>query len=208
MNEYLIAVRRRWHWLVVAASLGTLIAFGASFVLPKQYEASVELFVSTAPSAEQDAGQMLQGSNFALQRVKSYAEAITSSLVLAPVIEELELDMTTEQLSRQVTSEVPLDTVLIRLAVVDEDPERAALLADEVAAAFGVIVPQLEQANGADSPVTVIPLSAAVAPTDPMQPRLLVYLTVGFLLGLLAGLALILTLQRRQQSLISERISP
>lgn len=192
LNDYVNVVFRRWPWLVVTVALGAGLGILATFAMPRQYEASIGLFVSTSVTVEQDAGQLLQSSTFAQQRVKSYAEAITSPIVLQPVIDDLGLDATPHDLAQQVSSEVPLDTVMINITVTDEDPEQAALLTNAIAESFSLVVPELEGATTQTTPVSVTTLSTATAPTAPISPQPALNLLVGTGLGLLAGFAIIL----------------
>ena len=111
-----------------------LVVMGAVAVLtaasPRSYQAQTQLFVST--SGGEDSSALLQGSNFTQQRVKSYADVMTTPKVLDPVIATLGLRTTAAVLGDQITATVPLDTVLIEVSVVDPSPQRAAAVADAV----------------------------------------------------------------------------
>ena len=65
---------------------------------PKVYQARTQLFVSTSGSA--DSTQLLQGSSFTQQRVKSYSDLITTPTVLDPVIKQLGLNTTADALGQ------------------------------------------------------------------------------------------------------------
>lgn len=68
--------------------------------------------------------------------VSTYRELITTSSVLAPLIDRLDLPIAEEQLRSQITTEPINNTRLMRISVSDTDPETAAFLANEIAADF------------------------------------------------------------------------
>jgi capsular exopolysaccharide synthesis family protein len=191
LKDYIRIIRKRWR-IIVAAMLVVLAGAALATALsPKVYEAQTRLFVST--SGGSDSGALLQGSSFTQQRVKSYADVITTPKVLDPVIETLKLDTTAEKLGTQITATVPLDTVLIEVAVTNTDPRVAAQVADAVGKQFTITVADLESVSGTtSSPVKVTVVSAPTVPTVPISPKPTRNLALGVVLGLLLGLGLAL----------------
>ena len=175
-------------------SICTLVGFIAAIVITftttPTYQAKSQIFVST-PASTVDISALATGSSFSQQRVKSYAQIINSPLTLAPVVEELNLSITPEELSEMVSASAPLDTVLIVLTVTDTEPQRAADIANAVAKQFGVTVANLElQGIGSDSPVKVSTVLNAVPADSPASPKKAINLALGLLLGLGLGLGL------------------
>ena len=175
-------------------SLCTLVSFIAAIVITftttPTYQAKSQIFVST-PASTVDISALATGSSFSQQRVKSYAQIINSPLTLAPVVQELNLSITPEELSEMVSASAPLDTVLIVLTVTDTDPQRAADIANAVAKQFGVTVANLElQGIGSDSPVKVSTVLNAVPASSPASPKKAINLILGLLLGFGLGIAL------------------
>jgi capsular exopolysaccharide synthesis family protein len=191
LKDYIRIIRKRWR-IIVAAMLVVLAGAALATALsPKVYEAQTRLFVST--SGGSDTGALLQGSSFTQQRVKSYADVITTPKVLDPVIETLKLDTTAAKLGTQITATVPLDTVLIEVAVTNPDPRVAAQVADALGKQFTNTVADLESvAEGKSSPVKVTVVSAPTVPTTPISPKPTRNLALGVVLGLLLGLGLAL----------------
>lgn len=172
--------------VVVAALLGVFGAGVANAVLPVTYQAHARQFVSFADAGE-SSSNVLNGSQFTLQRVKSYTEVATSSEVLTPVLRRLQLPMTLDRLTSEVSATNPLDTVLIDITVTDTSPQRAADIANAVATQLQASVQTLEEpADGGVSPVKVSLIEEAVPPSVPVSPRI----TLNYALGLLVGLAL------------------
>jgi succinoglycan biosynthesis transport protein ExoP len=176
----------------MAATLVVLAGAALATALsPKVYEAQTQLFVST--SGGNDSSALLQGSSFTQQRVKSYADVITTPKVLDPVIEALRLNTTAAKLGTQITATVPLDTVLIEVAVTDGSPLRAAEVADAVGKQFTSTVAELEAVSKTTpSPVKISIVKTPTVPTAPVSPKPTRNLALGVVLGLLLGLGLAL----------------
>ena len=191
LKDYIRVIRKRWQ-IIVAVTLVVLAGAALATALsPKVYEATTRLFVSTSGSS--DSSALLSGSNFTQQRVKSYADVITTPNVLDPVIKELQLNTTAAKLGDQITATVPLDTVLIEVAVQNTNPRVAAEVADAVGRQFTSTVADLESVNkGQPSPVKVTVVSAPTVPTTPISPKPVRNLALGVVLGLLLGLGLAL----------------
>ena len=191
LKDYIRVIRKRWRVIVAAMLVVLAGAALATALSPKVYEAQTRLFVSTAGGS--DSGALLSGSNFTQQRVKSYADVITTPKVLDPVITKLGLRTTAEKLGEKITATVPLDTVLIEVAVTNLDPTVAAKVADAVGTQFITTVADLESvADGKSSPVKVTVVSAPTVPTAPISPKPARNLALGVVLGLLLGLGLAL----------------
>jgi capsular exopolysaccharide synthesis family protein len=191
LKDYIRVIRKRWR-IIMAAMLVVLAGAAAATALsPRIYEAKTQLFVST--SGGNDTSALLQGSNFTQQRVKSYADVITTPKVLNPVIESLGLNTTAANLGKQITATVPLDTVLIEVAVTSTNPSVAASVAYAVGYEFTRTVADLENvADGKASPVKVTIVSTPMTPTSPISPKPTRNLALGVVLGLLLGLGLAL----------------
>ncbi len=191
LKDYFRVIRKRWQ-IIVAVMLVVLAGSALATTLsPKVYEAQTRLFVST--SGGSNSNDLLSGSNFTQQRVKSYADVITTPNVLDPVISSLGINTTAAKLGDQITATVPLDTVIIEVAVTNTSPRLAAQIADAVGRQFIKTVANLESVTkGQSSPVKVTVVSAPTVPTAPISPKPTRNLALGVVLGLLLGLGLAL----------------
>lgn len=206
LHGFLKALARRW--LTVAVCL--VVAIGAALVATALstpvYEAETQLFVATRTS--EDTAQLNQGQSFSQARVQSYAAIVTTRQVTGPVVRELRLRTTPEELSSRITAHAPVNTVLIDITVRDTEPKRAARIANAVGKRFSAVVEQLETpkrpAGGERlaehrlapqpppaSPVFLGVTQDAIAPTAPAFPRPLLNLAAGVLAGLLLGAGLV-----------------
>ncbi len=163
-----------------------ILAIGFTSTITPLYQSEAEIFVST-PASNLDITDLATGSSFSQQRVKSYAQIISSPITLEPVVDRLNLKLTPEQLGGQITASAPLDTVLITLTVTDTNSQLAAKIANAVAEQFGITVSDLElHGIGIDSPVKVSLVKSAIPSENPISPNK----KVNYLIGLVMGFAL------------------
>lgn len=191
ISDYLRLLRKRWLTVVVVTALAVLAAVVGTLSTTPRYTATAQVFVST--QATDNAAELLQGSSFTQQRVRSYANLVGTPRVLDQVVEELGLSQDARTLGSQVSATVPPETVLIDISVTDTDAAAAAAIANAVATSFGETVSELEApAEGEASPVRVSTVDEAIAPASPSSPNLLRNLALALVLGLAGGLGLAL----------------
>jgi len=187
--EYFLILQKRWLVWGTGLVLGVLAALGLSLASPVKYTAQATSFVTVAERVDGGSGEIFQGSQFAVQRVKSYAPLATSPRVLDPVLTELGLSLSRRDLAREVEVSSPPETVLLEVQVTDPSAHQAALLADAVSTQLGKVIEELETANGSDvSNVRVSLAQPATAPRLPSSPRTMLNLALGGVAGLALGL--------------------
>jgi succinoglycan biosynthesis transport protein ExoP len=188
LRDYGRMLRKRWMLIVLFVLLGTGAGYGANALATPIYEAQTQLFVS-AQSADPTLADANQGGLFTQQRVKSYAQIVNTPAVLGPVIAQLHLNVSTDQLAKQVSATAPLDTVLINVAVDDPSASRARDIANAVSTQFAEQVRILETpVSGGSAPVNLTVVKQADLPASPVSPRTKVNLGLGVLLGLALGI--------------------
>src|SRR5215213_5485265 len=143
------------------------------------------------------------GARLELRRKANGVVRRSSNLpqVLNKVVEQLGLSTTAVKLADSIEASVPVDTVIIEIAVTDRDPRQAARIANavgtELGKAAGDLTPGLGNGSEAGRMTT---LSIAEVPTSPSSPNMLRNLGVGFLgvpFGALLWLFLIVLGRRR-----------
>jgi capsular exopolysaccharide synthesis family protein len=187
VRTYLRVVRQQW-WLVVAA---VLVAVGVAGVVtsrtPPQYAATVTFFVTTP---NQRVGDAYQGGLFSQQRIKSYADLLTSERLAREVVAVggAAQGLSPEQVRSRVTAQMQANTVLLSARVTDSDARRTGQLADIVAARFIALVETLETPPESNSPTVKIEVVGGPRlDPQPVSPRPIRNLTLAGLLGLLLG---------------------
>lgn len=189
-RDYLKALRKGWLIVALCALAGIAVATGYSFLIPREYQAKTELYVSVRTGGTAATTDLVQGTSFARQAVTSYVSVVSSASVLDRVIDELALRTTPAALATKVTADSPLNTVLIDITVTDADPRRAAEIANSVGSNTSYVVTnELERSADGSSLVNVQTIQPATVPTKPSSPAVPLDIALGLLIGLLVGVA-------------------
>lgn len=127
----ILSIARRWWWLLI---IGTLLPMGISYYVtsgqPAYYQAKATIMVGTTlESTSPDPMAMSTSTSLA----RAYAELVRRRPITQAVIEKLGLARSPSGLAKQVTTAVLPDAQLLEIAVVDEQPELAAALANALA---------------------------------------------------------------------------
>lgn len=192
LRDYLRILYANWALILVCTVLGVGAGVAVTVVAIPQFRAESMLYVSVQTDS-QATGDLLQGSNFARQSMATFSELVTTESVLEPVVRELGLGITHRQLAERINVSAPAESTLMTISVADEDPARAAQIANEVGAQVRMLVEEdLEAPQGADevSPVRINMVQSAEAPESPVSPRRRANIALGFLLGAAVGLGL------------------
>jgi len=190
LRDYWRLVVRYFPLLIATTLVGIVLAAAVTFTATPQYKATAQIFIST-PASSLDITALATGSNFSQQRVKSYSQIINAPTTLQPVINQLKLQTTAQELGKKVSASAPLDTVLINITVSDPNAMQAALIANAVAKQFAATVNTLEVAqSGGGSPVKVSTVQEAVAPLFPASPKKALNLLLGLILGFGIGFSM------------------
>ncbi|MGO2660320.1 YveK family protein [Mycetocola reblochoni] len=184
--QYLSALRRSWIWILALILVGVIAGGGVSLVQQKQYRSEASLFVSTDRAVS--AAELAQGSAYVQNLVSSYSTLATSAMVLDPVIDELDLPMSSAALAGRITAATPSGTVIVTIAATDPDPELAQRIASATAGSLQKAVTSLSPADddGA-SAVTLTQIAPAELPSAPSSPNTRLALLLGAGAGLLVG---------------------
>lgn len=188
LRDYLRLLRNRWRLIGACALLAIAAAAAFAALTTKTYQAHVRLFVSTQDSAAGTAQSLQQGALFSQARVKSYADIVSTAPVTQPVVDQLGLRVTADQLGKKVKASAPLDTVLIDVTVSDASAVQAQAIANAVGTQFTRVVDDLERpVGGGPSPVKVSVVQQATLPTAPVSPKRNLDLALGLIVGLAVG---------------------
>ena len=138
LRPYIEAVTRNWMWIVGAAVLAALVAFGISSLIPPTYEATALVAVSE-PRQIVQFDPRIQTTSEDLP-FKAYPELAASDEILFSLFNEVTQiapDITSFQnLKGRLSAQSGSDSSLLRLSVQYGDPETAAVIANKWAELF------------------------------------------------------------------------
>lgn len=192
LRDYLRILRQSWVLIVLLTLVGIGAGAAYSIVTTPKFSSSAKVFVST--SAGSTVSELQQGNTFTQQRVKTYADLATTPIVLLPVIEELSLETSAQDLAQQITATAPLDTSLIEITATDADPELAASIATAVSDSLTQVVQTIEASEAEDgttrSAVKLTLVQHAAVPEAPVSPNVPLNVALGGLVGLALGIGI------------------
>ena len=165
---------------ILAAALGW--AFSA-FLMPRKYEASVNMIVNTRTEI---VGVVTSDSiSSAQDLVDTYAIIIKSNKVLNQVIEKLDLKMTYEELSKRITVDPIRNTQVMKIAAHCPSADQAALIVQTISEIAPDIVADAVEAGSCKV------VSDVYSSSKPISPNILKTTAMAAVLAFLAVCALV-----------------
>lgn len=182
----LIQVLLQKAWLIVICFVvGALLMFGyTKLLVTPQYTATATVYILSSSTSLTSVADLQIGTAL----TADFAEIAKTRPVLEAVIEETGIDESYESLLEKVTTENPTDTHLMRLIVVDEDPEQAKEIANAYA---DVMADQIADVMNTDKPNIA---ERAVTPKKPSSPNLMKNVALGGIAG--AAIVILILLVR------------
>ena len=208
IHDYLGVLRRGWALIVLGLVVGLAGGSFAQQLEVPSYSATARDLVTSQSSGVTDVNDTVQANGLAAGRVASFVLVASSGLVLQPVIDELGLDLTVDELASQISVVSPPNTVVIETTATAETPALAQSIANAISETFSrVVAEQLEpepevvetplpvvDANGTPIPdpvvtvLRIVNIEEAELPTEPEQAVGPFFLVIGAIAGLGLGL--------------------
>ncbi|SFC27305.1 capsular exopolysaccharide family [Nocardioides terrae] len=188
LREYIAALRKRWYLVAALTLVGTFFGVYQAESAEPQYRATSKAFVSLSRGANTQ--ELVQGTTYTQSLVQSYVALATMPVVLDPVIQELHLPVSARALAGSITAATPLNTVIIEISATTSDAALAADISNAVAQHLSETITDLSPESGAAETVRVDVVAPAVPPSFPVSPNKRLLVLVGFIGGLVAGVAL------------------
>lgn len=139
----------RWAWLILLAGIiaGLAAYFGQSLITPT-YETSIQLFVSVPARPSYLSDTSMFSSTYI---TSTYAQMITDYPVLKEVVDELNLNMSIEDLRESISISEVQRTQLIDITVKGTDPNLIVNIANTIGDVFSQRITGLQSARYAAS---------------------------------------------------------
>ncbi|QHJ70543.1 YveK family protein [Planococcus halotolerans] len=190
LQDLFKTIRKRLGLIALLTILAITIAGVISFlVLTPVYQTSTEILVNQSPT---ETGQLTnQNIQTDLQLINTYSGIIKSPVILGPVVEELNLDLSTEQLNSKITVSNADQSQIVNISVQDEDPAVAVEIANTTATIFESNIQELMNVDN----VTI--LSPAVLKEDPspVAPNPMLNMAIAAVVGLMLGVGIAFLLE-------------
>lgn len=189
--DYVRMLGRRWTWWVSILVVCVGLAFAYTSVAPKTYRATTVGFVACQPTGpdSNSAGSVRACVDTAILRMPSYAALIDAPTIATGVLEDVDVDLTAEQVTSRLKANHIPRTVILRVSATSSSPALAAELSNSAAKRLGRAIQNLETpAAGAVAPVRLVVTRPATPPGAPASPNRTLFLMLGVVFGLGGGL--------------------
>ena len=173
---------------IVFITFGLLVMFSVvntKFIKVPLYNSSTTIVLTINNENELNTSITQNDITINQKLVATYRQIIKSRRVLDKVIETLELDMEASTLSKKVSVTNETDTELLKITVSDEDPELAAMIADEIAKVFSEDIVDIYNIKN----VSII--DKALEAENPYNIKLVKDAIIFGMLGIVLGLGII-----------------
>lgn len=189
LREYFAIIKKR-SWIIalittIAVIVSAVISF---FILKPVYQANATLIVNTEKNEET---QMITGDQFNVTQklAVTYGEIITSRSVINPVIKNLGLEETCDELVKKITVSPVKDTQIINISVQDINPKKARDIANEIPEVFTKEAKRITKANSVEV------IDKAITPIEPVKPNKKMNVAIAAVLGIMIGLFVVFLIE-------------
>lgn len=187
-----LLLKRKWIIILsIVLSMG-ISAVYTFYMLTPIYESSTTLMVNTSKGfdASDIAASFDLGSISASQKlVVTYGEIVKSRIVLEQVNAQLDLGTTYEKLIKQVKATPVSNTEILKITVSDEDPAKAARIANKISEVFIKEVIRILKVDNVEKIDIAIPIP------EPINVKKALNLAIAFVLGAMIGVFIIFAIE-------------
>ncbi|AXE39670.1 polysaccharide biosynthesis tyrosine autokinase [Acidipropionibacterium virtanenii] len=185
-------LRKLWGVIAATVLAGALVTFAATSVMTPHYESTSTLAFSAGKGSTSQ--ELADGSTYMQTQMPTYAQLATSSAVLQPVIDDLGLKMSVNDLKKLMVVTIPQNTLVLQVAVSWTSAQESATVANAVAQSLTTVVRQVapKPASGQRSAINVTLVDKAVAPAHQTSPDKVKDSILGALGGFIIGVLAVL----------------
>ncbi|MFS0637350.1 Wzz/FepE/Etk N-terminal domain-containing protein [Mesobacillus foraminis] len=200
LKDLLQTLRKRMA-LILAITLTAVIVSGviSFFFLTPIYQASTQILVNQKKSEQAAYNPAEVQTN--LQLINTYNVIIKSPAILDLVVKELDLNMTAQQLNSKITVASENESQIVNLSVQDEDPEKAADIANTIAKVFSKEIVSIMNVDN----VSVLAKATVMDGQSPVKPQPILNIAIALVVGLMAGTGLAFILEYLDNTLKNEQ---
>lgn len=184
--EFIKILKKYTKLIIFFIVTGTLILTEVTFFLvTPQYNSSTQVLINR-PNGGEEAMSITEETSAEL--ISTYIDIVKSPVILDVVREELNLQISNNELLNKINISNQTNSQVILLEVVDESPEAAATIANTITEVFRENVQDLIDVNRFTVISEAEPNYAPISPNKPLS------IIMGAFIGLGSGVALALLL--------------
>ena len=185
LKELFYVIKRKL-WIILLTGIVGAVGFGlfTAMVMKPVYTSSTMLYIVNKTTTLTSLTDLQLGT----QLTKDYKVLVTSRPVTGQVITNLDLNLSHEQLVKQIKVDNPTDTRILTISVEDTDPYMAKSIADEFASVASARMAEIMDS----APPNIV--EEAYLPTQKTKPSITKNTMIGGLAGVFLAGAIILVL--------------
>lgn len=179
-------------WMVVASGvMAAVIAFSiAAFAIKPTYSSSIMLYVNNSSFTVGDIGFSISSSEItaAQSLVKTYTVLLKNRTTLEKVIDTTGVNYTWEELYEMIEAEPVNETEIMQITVTATNPYEARDIANGIATVLPKRVSEIVEGS------SMAVVDSAKADTEKIAPSQTKFTAIGFVLGVLVSLLVLVVL--------------
>lgn len=200
LKELMETLRKRLSLIVLITTAAVLISGVVSyFVITPIYQSSTQLLVNQAKSDQPNFNPAEIQTN--LQLINTYNVIMKSPAILDQVIEDLNLNMSVGTLNNKITVQSEKDSQVVNVTVQDPDPNKAAQIANQVAAVFQKEIVEIMNVDN----VSILAKAEVGENAAPVKPQPILNIAIAFVVGLMAGVGVAFLLEYLDNTVKTEQ---
>lgn len=170
---------------IITVFVGILGCIYAIFLQVPMYNSYTTLVLTRVNEGDSTNTSLTNDLTINSKLVGTYSEIIKSSRIMKPVVEDLGLDYSVEELQKIVVVTNVSDTELIKISVNTDDPELSANIANKIAQVFSQEIKEIYEIQN----LTVI--DKAVVDNEPYNVNILKQVVIYLLAGVVISFAVV-----------------
>lgn len=193
-----IVLNRKWIWITTSVIAVAIAVVFTLYGVTPVYKSETTLMVNSSKSSgisELAASFDIGSVNLSQKLVVTYSEIVKSRIVLEQVVDNLNLEMSYGGLLSSITSSPVGSTEILKISVSDVEPERAALIANEISSVFIKEVMRILKVNNVEIIDKAIPIAS------PVNVKLFLNIAIALVLGLMMGVFVIFILEMTDRTI-------
>ncbi|MGM0804988.1 MAG: YveK family protein [Bacillota bacterium] len=199
LKDIALTLRKRLKLIIVMAVIA-VIASGiiSYFVLTPVYQASTQMLVNQKSSEQSTLDPNQIRSN--IDMINTYKQVIQSPAILDIVVENLDLQQSTDALISKISVNSEQNSQVFSLTIQDEDPAQAVKLANAISDTFSKEVPSIMKVDN----VKILAPAVLKDNPSPIKPKPLLNIAIALVVGLMAGVGIAFLLEYLDNTIKTE----
>jgi capsular polysaccharide biosynthesis protein len=200
LKELFQTLKKRFTLIIIITAIATATSGIVSyFLLTPIYQSSTQILVNQSKSDQQvyNPGELQTN----LQLINTYTVIIKSPAILDKVINQEKLDMSAGALNELVTVSSEQNSQVVNITVQNEDPQKAAAIANAVAKTFQTEISKIMNVDN----VTILTQAQIGEDPSPIKPKPAFNMAIALVVGLMAGVGVAFLLEYLDNTIKTEQ---